>query len=176
MLKQEEFAALFDACHPRVYAYAVSRCGRRLAEEVVSETFVVAWRRHDDIPAKNALPWLLGVARNVIRDVHREELRRAALDDALHAWADEIGPDVAEEVTERAAVLRALATLSDEDKEVLMLVSWHGLTSVEAAKVVGSTRSAFFVRLHRARRRLKAAMGDVTAVRRRRALVSEEEQ
>ncbi|MBT2229580.1 RNA polymerase sigma factor [Nonomuraea sp. NEAU-A123] len=139
MLNQEGFAALFDACHPRVYAYAVSRCGRRLSEEVVSETFVVAWRRRDDIPAKAALPWLLGVARNVIRDVHREELRRVALDDALHGWADETGPDVAEEVAERAAVLRALATLSDEDKEVLMLVSWHGLSSVEAAKVVGSS-------------------------------------
>ena len=98
MLNQDEFAALFDACHPRVYAYAVSRCGRRLAEEVVSETFVVAWRRRDDIPARNELPWLLGVARNVIRDVHREELRRAALDEALHAWADDFGPDVAEGV------------------------------------------------------------------------------
>ncbi|GLW12771.1 siderophore-interacting protein [Microtetraspora sp. NBRC 13810] len=176
MLNDEEFAATVDAYRPRVYAYAVSRCGRQLAEEVVSETFTVAWRRRGDIPAKARLPWLLGVAHNVIRDLHRGELRRAALNEALRSWADQVQPDPADEVAERAAVLRALAMLSDGDKEVLTLVAWHGLTSAEAAKVVGSSRSAFFVRLHRARRRLEAVMNDLPSPRRRHAFVPEGEQ
>ncbi|WP_308249998.1 RNA polymerase sigma factor [Sphaerisporangium fuscum] len=176
MLNDEEFAEMFDTYRPRVYAYAVSRCGRHLAEEVVSETFMVAWRRRGDLPARAALPWLLGVAHNVTRELYRGELRRAALDEALRIWADEAGPDVADEVTERAAVLRALATLSDPDKEVLTLVAWHGLTSAQAAKVVGVTRSTFFVRLHRARRRLEAAMNDLMTAAPRQALVPEEER
>ncbi|MFI6296569.1 RNA polymerase sigma factor [Nonomuraea sp. NPDC050790] len=76
MLNGDDAAALFDAYRPRVYAYAVSRCGRRLTEDVISETFVVVWRRRDVTPAKPPLPWLLGVAHNVIR-----ELRQAALDE-----------------------------------------------------------------------------------------------
>ncbi|MGP4104059.1 RNA polymerase sigma factor [Nonomuraea sp. KM90] len=175
MLNDEEFAAIFNAYRPRVYAYAVSRCGLQLAEETVSETFMVAWRRRDEMPAKAVLPWLLGVARNVTRELYRDELRRAALDESLRVWAGRTNPDVADEVAERAAVLRALVTLSDADKEVLMLITWHGLTSAQAAKVVGSTRSAFFVRLHRARRRLEAAMNDAMTTPRQRALVPEEE-
>ncbi|GAA4203804.1 sigma-70 family RNA polymerase sigma factor [Streptosporangium oxazolinicum] len=176
MLNGEEFAALFDAYRPRVYAYAVSRCGRRLAEEVVSETFVVVWRRRDVIPAKAPLPWLLGVAHNVIRDLYRDELRRAALDEALRGWTEELEGDVADQVVEQATAMKALSTLSDADKEVLTLVSWHGLTSAQAAAVVGSSRSAFFVRLHRARRRLEAAMNNVTAAGPRPAFVPEEEK
>ncbi|MFG6195079.1 RNA polymerase sigma factor [Nonomuraea sp. JJY05] len=175
MLNDEQFGAMFDVSRPRVYAYAVSRCGLQLAEDVVSETFMVAWRRRDELPAKDVLPWLLGVAHNVTRELYRSELRRAALDEALRVWAEEADPDVADEVAERAAVLRALATLSDADKEVLTLIAWHGLTSAQAAKVVGSTRSAFFVRLHRARRRLEAAMNDVMTTSRQQALISEEE-
>ncbi|MBB5081018.1 RNA polymerase sigma factor [Nonomuraea endophytica] len=158
VLDEKEFAALYDATHPRVFAYAVSRCGRQLAEEVVSETFAVAWRRRADIPRRAVLPWLLGVARNVTRELYRDEVRQAALENALRGWAKEVTGDVAEEVARRSAVLSALVALSDEDKELLTLVSWHGLSSAQAARVVGCSVSAFFVRLHRARRRLEAAL------------------
>ncbi|GAA3122597.1 RNA polymerase sigma factor [Streptosporangium carneum] len=177
MLDEEEFTALYDALHPRVFAYAVSRCGRRLAEEVVGETFAVAWRRREDIPVRAVLPWLLGVARNVSRELYRDEVRRAALEEALRGWAEEVETDVADEVAERSAVLRALATLGDDDKEVLTLVSWHGLGAGEAAGVLGCSKAAFFVRLHRARRRLEAAMdGAALHHRRQRVFVPEEER
>ncbi|SPL88504.1 Putative RNA polymerase ECF-subfamily sigma factor [[Actinomadura] parvosata subsp. kistnae] len=65
----------------------MSRCGLQLAEEVVSETSMVAWRRREEMPAGAGLPWLLGVARNVTRGLYRDELRRAALDEALRVWA-----------------------------------------------------------------------------------------
>ncbi|GAA0950318.1 RNA polymerase sigma factor [Nonomuraea longicatena] len=170
MLDEREFSDLYDALRPQVFAYAVSRCGRQLAEEVVSETFTVAWRRRQDVPRRAVLPWLLGVARNVIRELYRDEVRHAALAEALHGWAAEAavaGGDVGEEVAQRAALLWALTALGDDDKEVLTLVSWHGLSSREAASVVGCSVSAFFVRLHRARRRLEAALGEESRTVRR---------
>ncbi|HSZ38649.1 MAG TPA: sigma-70 family RNA polymerase sigma factor [Trebonia sp.] len=59
------FTGLYDRYRNRVYAYAVSRAGRQLADEVVSEVFLVAWRRLEELPA-DPLPWLLVTARNVI--------------------------------------------------------------------------------------------------------------
>jgi len=69
-------------------------------------------------------------------------------------------PDVADEVAERTAVLAALAALPAADMELLTLVAWHGLKPAEAARVVGCSTAAYFVRLHRARRRLERAMAD----------------
>lgn len=157
---RDRFTVLYGSCYSSVYAYAVSRAGRQLAEEVASETFSVAWRRIDDVP-DDALPWLLGVARNVLRESYRAEARRRSLENELSTWgsATELtARDVAESVTERAAVLRGLAALSDGDRELLTLVAWHGLRAVDAAKVVGCSTATFFVRLHRARRRLERAM------------------
>ncbi|WP_067144226.1 RNA polymerase sigma factor [Microtetraspora malaysiensis] len=157
---RDRFTALYDACYPSVYAYAVSRAGRQLAEEVASETFCVAWRRIDDMPDE-ALPWLLGVARNILRESYRADARRQSLESELAAWAaasEHVTGDVADAVTERAALLRALATLSDGDRELLTLVAWHGLRAADAAKVVGCSTATYFVRLHRARRRLERAL------------------
>ncbi|MEU5860062.1 MULTISPECIES: RNA polymerase sigma factor [unclassified Nonomuraea] len=157
---RDRFTVLYSSCYSSVYAYAVSRAGRQLAEEVASETFCVAWRRIDDVPDE-ALPWLLGVARNVLRESYRAEARRQSLENELADWssATELTVrDVAESVTERAAILRGLAALSDEDRELLTLVAWHGLRAADAAKVVGCSTATYFVRLHRARRRLQRAL------------------
>jgi RNA polymerase sigma-70 factor, ECF subfamily len=156
----ERVTALYEEHFPRVWAYVVSRTGRQLAEEVVSDTFAVAWRRRRDIPDP-ALPWLLGVARNLVRTSYRGAVRQGLLVAELRTWsaagaASE--PDVAEAVVERAAILRALATLPDADREVLTLVAWDGLTARDAARVLCCSRPAFAVRLHRARRRLAGAL------------------
>jgi RNA polymerase sigma-70 factor (ECF subfamily) len=153
----DRFTGMYDECRQRVWAYVVSRAGRQVADEVVSETFAIAWRRLDDVP-EPALPWLLGVARNVLRDNVRAEARREALAAELRAWTE---GDVADQVTERIGVLRALATLAEDDREILVLVAWHGLSPKEAARVIGCSSAAFRVRLHRARKRLKQAMEDV---------------
>lgn len=156
----ERFTALYDENYRRVFGYAVSRVGRQLAEEVASETFTVAWRRLDDVPAR-PLPWLLGVARNVARHSYRAQVRRDSLEAELRAWMtvdDVTSGDVADAVVDRTAVLRALAGLSEGDREALTLVAWHGLTAQDAAQVVDCSRAAFFVRLHRARRRLERAV------------------
>ncbi|WP_235030575.1 RNA polymerase sigma factor [Nonomuraea solani] len=148
------FTSMYDECRQRVWAYVVSRAGRQVADEVVSETFAIAWRRLDDVP-EPALPWLLGVARNVLRDNVRAEVRREAIRAELRAWTE---GDVADLVTERMGVLRALASLEEDDREILILVAWHGLSPKEAARVIGCSSAAYRVRLHRARKRLKQAM------------------
>ncbi|MFI6926633.1 RNA polymerase sigma factor [Nonomuraea spiralis] len=152
------FTGMYDECRQRVWAYVVSRAGRQVADEVVSETFAVAWRRLDDVP-EPPLPWLLGVARNLLRDDARSQARRDALAAEVGSWTEEDGrTDVAEQVTERMGVLRALAALNEDDREVLMLVAWHGLSPKEGARVVGCSTATFRVRLHRARKRLAHAM------------------
>lgn len=150
---ERRFTAIYDECRQRVWAYAVSRAGRQVADEVVSETFAVAWRRFADVPDP-ALPWLLGVARNVLRDGHRADVRRESFAYEVGRWTARPAGDIAEDVAERLAVLRAMATLPEGDREILILIAWQGLTPREAAKVVGCSPAALRVRLHRARRRL----------------------
>ena len=158
----ERFQALYAQHHARVYAYAVSRVGRQLADEVVSEVFLVAWRRLADVPAP-ALPWLLTVARNTACSQFRGSARQRSISAEMRAWVTEAElsePDVADAVSERLSVLTALAALPEADRELLTLVAWHGLKPNEAARVVGCSTAAYFVRLHRARRRLERAMAD----------------
>jgi RNA polymerase sigma-70 factor, ECF subfamily len=152
------FTAWYEAHHRQVYGYAVARTGRQLADEVVGDTFLVAWRRFPAVPREAPLPWLLGVARNVIRERYRAEVREQAVAAEMRAWVDDAVTDVAEGVTERAAVLAALARLSEEDRELLTLVAWHGLGPAQAARVVGCSTATYHVRLHRARKRLRAAL------------------
>jgi RNA polymerase sigma-70 factor (ECF subfamily) len=145
------FTWIYDDLYSRVYAYAVSRTGRQLAEEVTSETFAVAWRRFADLPDP-PLPWLLGVARNVLRESYRAQVRQDSLRAELRAWTSDaelsVG-DIGEDVVERSAVLRGLAALSDEDRELLTLIAWHGLSAAQAAKVIGCSKATLFVRLQR---------------------------
>ena len=158
----ERFQALYAEHHARVYAYAVSRAGRQLADEVVSEVFLVAWRRLADVPSP-AVPWLLAVARNTACSQFRGSARQRSIGAELRAWVTEAElsePDVADAVSERLCVLTALAALPEADRELLTLVAWHGLKPNEAAQVVGCSTATYFVRLHRARRRLERAMAD----------------
>ncbi|WP_433331641.1 RNA polymerase sigma factor [Spirillospora sp. CA-294931] len=161
----ERFTAMYDAYRQNVWAYAVSRGGRQCADEVVSETFAIAWRRLADVP-EPALPWLLGVARNVLRDTVRADARRAALATEYQHWARTAENDVAEGVAERLAVLRAMAEIPEDDREILVLVAWQGLTPRQAAKVVRCSPAALRVRLHRARKRLVQAMDPQTPAKR----------
>jgi RNA polymerase sigma-70 factor, ECF subfamily len=151
------FTAIYEEHHAQVYTYAVSRVGRTLADDVVSETFLVAWRKLDAVPGAT-LPWLLGVARLVVSERYRAEVRQASVAAELRAWADEAVADIADGVTERAAMLAALTRLGDDDRELLTLTAWHGLAAGEAARVVGCSTATFFVRLHRARKRLREAL------------------
>lgn len=151
---RERFTTIYDECRQRVWAYVVSHAGRQVADEVVSETFAIAWRKFDQVP-ENALPWLLAVARNVLRDTIRAEVRREGLRREMREW---ITGDVADHVAERLGVLKALAGLGPDDREILILVAWQGLSPKDAARVLGCSVPTFRVRLHRARKRLRAEL------------------
>lgn len=142
---------------PRVMAYALRHVDADAAEEVVAETFLVAWRRFAEVPPQ-PLPWLLVVARNTIAAMRRSGRRQAALQDRMRDLERLAEPAPAAEVSalRRADVLAALAAVSAAEREALLLVTWDGLSPVEAARVAGCTTATFHVRLFRARRRLRA--------------------
>ncbi|GAA2900993.1 RNA polymerase sigma factor [Streptosporangium fragile] len=154
------FTALYDRHYRSVLGYALLRAERQAAEDIASETFLIAWRRFDRLP-ETPLPWLLGIARNLLREQRRSGLRRQALAERLA----ELTPagDVAEQVAEREAALAALAGLSEPDAEAVILASWYGLAPADAAKLAGCSARAFTVRLYRARRRLARAL-DLTPI------------
>lgn len=154
------FASVYEQNRSRVYAFAVSKAGRQLADEILSEVFMIAWRRFGEVP-EPPLPWLLAVTRNVAMSQRRTLAREQSMATELDAWVAEarsaVG-DIADDVAERAVVLTALATLAEPDRELLTLVAWHDLSPKAAAQVIGCSTAAYFVRLHRARRRLEAAL------------------
>lgn len=148
----------------RVLAYAANRgASRAEAEDVVSEVFLVCWRRLDDIPSP-ALPWILGVTRKVLANQRRSRARQRAVTERIGqsfaVWdGGWVSPSSAGDFGDGG--LEALARLSEPDREALLLVAWDGLTNKEAAGVLGCTQSAFGLRLFRARRRLMKQMDDI---------------
>jgi RNA polymerase sigma factor (sigma-70 family) len=155
--RARQFEGIFGACYSRVLGFAIRRSDdRATAEEAVSETFLVAWRRLDAVPDE-PLPWLLGVARKVIANQRRAAGRRTPDGPLvpLEAVADPApGAGIADLVADREAFAEAFAALSPADREVLALVNWDGLSPKEAATVLGCTPATFYLRLHRARKRL----------------------
>ena len=152
---RDRFEQIYRENFRAVLRFAAARIDPERAKDVAAETFLVAWRRLDDVPAVPR-PWLLGVARRVIAGQFRADARREALRIRLQTeYRGAIPADVSPAVVERDQVLSAFAALGERDREVLRLVTWDGLTSVEAAAVLGVTRLAFAVRLHRARSRLR---------------------
>ena len=151
------FRDMYQELYPRVLAYATSVVGRTAGEDITSEAFAVAWQRWDD-PPDARLPWLLGVARNLIRELRRRDARQYELAVAEGLRVSTESHDMAAEVTERTTVLRALAQLPDADRELLTLVAWQGLSHSAAARVLNCSTATLTVRLHRARRRLERAV------------------
>jgi RNA polymerase sigma factor (sigma-70 family) len=151
--RQSRFEFLYHRHAGQVYAYARRRCGGDDAPEIVAETFLVAWRRLGDVPA-DALPWLLGVARNVIANHRRSAGRRAALQSRLEASRPHAHEDPIPGIDARIDVWRALDRLPPAQREALLLVGWERLDVPRSAAAAGCSRATFSVRLHRARRRL----------------------
>ena len=153
-MDQLEFERLYRAHVSQIFAYCVRRIPPAEAHDATSEVFVVAWRRFRDIPdASGALPWLFGVARNVVRDRLRADRRQKRVAMKLAAQpirlADGPEPQVVRSA-EREAVRAAIAKLPERDGEILMLVEWDGLSRNSVAEVMGVSRSAIDKRIARA--------------------------
>lgn len=153
------FTSIYTAYYPDVVRYA----RRRLADvdasaELAQEVFEVAWRRRVEVPV-NSRPWLYGVARRLLANRWRDRrthppMHSLATAAPIHATG-EVEPDSVAAIADLRA---ALDQLRETDREILCLIGWEELSIAEAAAVLGCTHTAAKVRLHRARRRLAAAL------------------
>ncbi len=154
--------AWFDQLYRRHYgavlAYCVRRTARADADEAAAETFAVAWRRRADVPAGDrALPWLYGVARRVLSHQRRSAARFRRLRAKVTALQPPPPPRPDTVVVERqeyARVRAAVAGLAPNDREVLLLSAWEGLSHAEIAAALGCSQAAVDKRLVRAKQRL----------------------
>ncbi|MEO8477559.1 MAG: RNA polymerase sigma factor [Actinomycetota bacterium] len=156
---QVRFETLFHEHADAVLAYALRRSDPDTAQEIVAETFTVAWRRIDVVP-ESALPWLLGTARRTLSNGRRTAIRRQALTLRL-AQEPPASDDRTAGIDLDLAARAALASLPTAEREAMELVAWEGLSPTEAAEVLGCSRRAIAVRMHRARRRLRGPLKDV---------------
>jgi RNA polymerase sigma-70 factor (ECF subfamily) len=152
--ERADFERLFRENYDAVFRFVARRTPPDAVQDIVAETFLAAWRRHRELRG-DALPWLLGVARRVSANHLRGDARRRALDDRLSAQRFESSCSDPERGSH---ISLALSRLSERDREALMLVAWDGLEHRAAATVMGCSTTAFTVRVHRARRKLKAAL------------------
>lgn len=146
--------AAFEDHRAALLAFVRRRIDTDLADDVISETFAIAWRKRDELP-EEPLPWLFAIARHAISNQLRSAQRRTRLLDRLSAEQPLHGSDPATDLDWRLRLADAFDALNEADREVLMLVAWEGLRPSEGARVLGCSTPAFRVRLHRARRKLE---------------------
>lgn len=155
------FRRVFDQNYRALLAYALRRTpGRADAEDVVSETFTVAWQRLSKLPGdeREQRMWLFGIARRVLSNQHRSAVRSSRLAQRVQAL-DLIESPAADAAIEDAAdiahALDALDGLSERDRELVTLALWEELSNPEIATVTGTSVANVSVRLHRAKKRLR---------------------
>jgi RNA polymerase sigma factor (sigma-70 family) len=163
----EEFALVFDRHYERIFAYAARRLGRDRAEDVASETFLVAFSRIGvyDTGRPDAGPWLYGIASNLIARHGRAEatryraLARMAPDEPVQ-WDDDAVAGRLDAATAKGVLAAALARIKPADREVLLLVAWAGLNQAEVAVALGVPAGTVRSRLHRARQEMRKALAE----------------
>jgi RNA polymerase sigma factor (sigma-70 family) len=152
-LGRARFRVLYDQSLPRVFSFVSRALAPHMAEadDLVAEVYLVAWRRIDDVPpSPEDLLWLFGVARNVVAHHRRSTALRFRLQDRL----DRERPVHDSNVEVPNEVLVAVRHLPQREREALHLAVWEGLSTEDAAKVIGCSPNAVRIRVHRARRRL----------------------
>ena len=152
--REARFTRLYDAHYSAVRAYAWRR-GPDTADDVVAETFTLAWQRLESLPAE-PLPWLIGIARNVRLNQQRGERRRRDRE-MRSAQAEDI-PPFTEGLEAHSSLADAFRRLSEGDREILLLAAWERLDRAGLATALGCSKTAAGVRLYRARRRLAAQL------------------
>jgi RNA polymerase sigma factor (sigma-70 family) len=161
----EAFAVLFDRYAAHIHAYVARRLGSAAADDLVAETFLVAFGRRTsyDLHRPQARPWLYGIATTLIARQRRREQRlfralaRTGVDPLPEPIADQVVRRVAAQGQQRL-LAAALARLAKGDREVLLLMAWGGLTYQEIAEALGVPVGTVRSRLHRARRKVRQAL------------------
>jgi len=158
--REARFTSLYEANYSAVRAYAWRR-EHDTADDVVAETFALAWQRLERVPSE-PLPWLISMARNVRLNQERGERRRRDRE-LRSAQTGDDAPSFMDGLEARSSLADAFRRLPERDREVLLLAAWERLDRAGLATALGCSRTAAGVRLHRARRRLADALSLVEA-------------
>jgi RNA polymerase sigma-70 factor (ECF subfamily) len=165
----ERFGAVFDRHATAIHGYIARRLGRDAADDLVAETFLVAFRQRAsyDPDQLSARPWLYGIATRLISRRRRDEVRffRVIARTGIDPAADPVAEPVADAGARRAdaqtlhrRLAGALALLSTADRDALLLVA-DGLSYAEAAQALGVPPGTLSSRLARARRTVREELG-----------------
>lgn len=162
------FHEIYESHRDAMWSYCVRRVNRSEVEDAVSEVFIVTWRRIDRIPVEaEVLPWLYGIARNVVRNVNRSSNRRLNLHSKIRSLDQ---PDVASADVQvirneaDAELLGAVARLTALERELLRLRTWEELSISDIALVVGKSTRSVESKLARTRRKLADMLGVPSSV------------
>lgn len=162
VMDPEVFTIIFDRHYRTVYGYLSRRVGRAIADDLAAETFVLAFERRSSYRphAERALPWLLGIAVNLLAHHRRSEARQwraLAAAGSLEARRPVAATGSAGDATSERLVAE-LEQLDDYDREALLLYAWAELKYAEIADVLGIPVGTVRSRLNRARRKLRQAL------------------
>jgi len=155
---ERQFRLLYERNYAPISAYVRRRVRRADGSDadIVAEVFVVAWRRFLEVPEQTKeLPWLYGVARNLVANHFRSAQRSSALTDRLMVEERASVDSSAESSELELRVRRAVDQLSDLDREIFRLIHWEELTHEEVGLSVGITAKAVERRVARARKKVR---------------------
>lgn len=159
-----DFADLYEATYLDVSRFVGRRTSPDVVEDIVHETFLVAWRRFDELPGDRgaARAWLFATARNCLLSSYRGDTRRTALSVRLTSEirTTEHQPD--EAVALRLDLAAAWQKLQPREQEILSLAILEELPSTQAGRVLGISSAAYRIRLHRARGSLRRLLDPTT--------------
>ncbi len=158
---EDRFIELCRDHRHRITGYALRRTGDAAdAADVTADVFLVAWRRISEVPeGDGALPWLYATARRTLANQRRGDLRRRRLATRLaEQLPDPASAPDAPCQDDLADARAAFESLAEADRELLSLIGWEGLDRETVAEILGCSRTAVRVRLHRARRRFAASL------------------
>lgn len=168
----EQFAALFRRHAPAILRYVTRRIGADAADDVVAETFLIAFRQRASYRTEcpDAVPWLYGIATNLVGRHRRTEVRqlrllaRTGVDPVAEPFTDRVDAAVSAAST-NAQLAAVLADLPAAQRDALLLVAWGGLSYEQVAAATGAPLGTVQSRISRARRRLRRSLGDLDQAR-----------
>ena len=164
----EAFSAVFQRHAGTIQRYVTRRLGPDAADDIVAETFLQAFRQRGryDAGRASALPWLYGIATNLIGRHRRDEVRlyralaTTGTDPVTASFTDRVDSAVSASAVGRQ-LAAALAKLSAAQRDAVLLIAWGGLSYEEAALALGVPKGTIRSRVSRARTKLRSALGEI---------------
>lgn len=161
--RERAFRVLADLATPDIGAYLRRRLYPLAASELddlVAEVLLIAWRRFDEIPGDAQVPWLIGVARNVLRNAVRKQHRTSILEARWRGPQSDASAEdyfIADE-----SVRIALTSLESDDREILLLHAWDGCSPEQIGRILGISSNAAAVRLSRVKDRFQQNLSNAS--------------